>query len=361
MQLRSLARVSFLILPVFSSCPCLAQNLDHSTIELQKKSSYLSSEKLEGEISIKQNKAIFKVDPVTTSTVKTSVGKRSMIRKLSSKARSLANFVFDVRGFDWSKEAANAIQDANINGKDENAKEYLVRKSSDDLDLQTNVLVLQLALYIDTDQQKSKLAFTRLQQLVGMEHATDLYLSIKQLQCEDLDLSDPRLKFDFEQKGLIIKEILTKTAESDKVLKDVSKRLSKHNHRGKLIQTTAKVVYPILGIASFTPTLVAPVAEAALLSFMMATGGPEQDKLLKEIYLAKIMQSRCNLLNEKAHLIVETIDTAVLAKNKRLLTCAREMVKELTDTETATSIVGPFKNTACEVLPLQVAGEENRY
>jgi hypothetical protein len=302
------------------------------------------SPKLEGQVSVK-DKGIFQAQTLDAEVAEAVQKKNaSVLRKAGLKGKSLANFVFDLRGFDWSKEGANAIADKNIDPKNEAAKEYLIRKKCDEQEIQKTALMMQMAMYMDNDPKKANQALLALGKVIGTPQAEGIYGAIKLLQGEDLNIEDSRLELDFDQKRTAVGRILEKTANTDFVLTDVSKRLSKYNHRSKFIQISAKVVYSGLGLATFTPTLVAPIAEAALLSFMMASGGPEQDKLLKEIYLGKIMQSRCNVLNEKAHMVVESMDMALLSKNKRLLATTKALIKDLTDDETATSMLGPFKN-----------------
>lgn len=271
--------------------------------------------------------------------------KPSIVRSTLAKGKSLANFVCDLRGFDWSKEAANAISDTNIDPKNADAREYLLNANNDRAEYRKSVLIMQLALNIDRDTKKSQEAVTELSKLIGPQQAIETYKAIEQINCANVDLADPRLRLDFEQKQQTIKRILEQSSTTDPALLSTTKTLAKYNHRGKVIQATAKVVYSTMGVAAFTPTLVAPLAEATLLTFMMATGGPEQDKLLKEVYLAKILQSRCNLLSEKAHLVVDTMDMALLTNNKRLLVCTRVLLNELTDEKTTTSILGETTST----------------
>jgi hypothetical protein len=120
----------------------------------------------------------------------------------------------------------------------------------------------------------------------------------------------------------------------------MTKRLHKYNHRNKYLQVTAKALYATMGVAAFTPTLAAPIAETTLLTFMMVTGGPEQDKLLKEVYLSKCLQSRANFLNEEAHLAVDCYDTAVLTKNERLLACSKDLIRQMTTEKAMAAFLG---------------------
>jgi hypothetical protein len=85
----------------------------------------------------------------------------------------------------------------------------------------------------------------------------------------------------------------------------------------------------MLGAASMTPTFVGPAAKTALVAFVMATGGPEQCKLLKELYLDKRLESRWKVLNEEAHMAVENYQLAVLTKNPTLLCYSESIVGQM--------------------------------
>jgi len=92
--------------------------------------------------------------------------------------------------------------------------------------------------------------------------------------------------------------------------------------------------------------LAAPIAETTLLTFMTVTGGPEQDKLLKEVYLSKCLQSRANLINEKAHLAVDCYDMAVLTKNAPLLSCTKDLIRQMTNEKAMLAFLDAGAGTA---------------
>jgi hypothetical protein len=72
----------------------------------------------------------------------------------------------------------------------------------------------------------------------------------------------------------------------------------------------------------------------------MATGGPEQCKLLKELYLDKRFESRWKVLNEEAHLAVDNYQVAVLTRNPVLLACAESVVCQMSSPDTVTRVFG---------------------
>ena len=74
----------------------------------------------------------------------------------------------------------------------------------------------------------------------------------------------------------------------------------------------------------------------------MATGGPEQAKLLKELYLDKRFESRWKVLNEEAHLAVENYQVAILTHNPVLLAYSESVVSQMTSSETVNQVFGRY-------------------
>jgi hypothetical protein len=114
----------------------------------------------------------------------------------------------------------------------------------------------------------------------------------------------------------------------------------KYNHKSKFAMVTSHIVETTLGAASLTPTFVGPAAKVALLSFVMATGGPESCKLTKELYLDKRLESRWKVVNEEAHLALDNYHIAVLTKNPVLLAFSESLVGEMSGVDTVPAILG---------------------
>jgi hypothetical protein len=302
-------------------------------------SKYVST--LQGTVSTVEDPSAFGVVNKSLESHVSKKLKHGPTRALVAGTKSLGNFVLDLRGFDWSIQGADAILDQAKHEKSAFAKEYLLRQEHDARELAATRSVLQLAAVLDRDSTKADKALANLQTIVGKENAELVQNRLRAMYTNDELITErEHLIFDIDQKNEKLKNVLSAAASQDEVLKGATKRLEKFNHRSKFMQYTAKVVYTSLGIASFSPTLVAPIAGASLLAFMMATGGPEQDKLLKEIYLGKIMQSRCDVLNEKAHLVTEGLDLALLTNNKRLYACTKELLATMSNTNQASAFLG---------------------
>jgi hypothetical protein len=153
---------------------------------------------------------------------------------------------------------------------------------------------------------------------------------LKQLSSDQtnatLDVSGEAASWTVDEQQEKFKLIVESTIEQDPQIRDILIRLHKFNGRSTFMRVTAKLVYTSLGLASFAPSFIAPVAEVSLLAFMTATGGPEQDKLLREMYLYKCLESRYKTIHEEAHLAVNNAQVAALTGNKPLAMCSMELV-----------------------------------
>jgi hypothetical protein len=240
-----------------------------------------------------------------------------------------------LRGFGFSKEGADAILDEKIDAKNESAREYLMRRELDGKELVLSSAILKL---VDGRRPNCPKAATRkiaarqvIDAILPEEEAIDIYCRLFDLQSGPVLPLAGAQSWDLDDRDLKQSQIFETAVDHDPVIKDLKERLHKYNSRSKLLQASAKVVYSTLGLASFTPTLVAPIAETSLLTFMYATGGPEQDKLLKEVYLGKCLESRYRLILQKTSLITDSYNRAVLTQNSTLMQCTKELLHSMTD------------------------------
>lgn len=273
---------------------------------------------------------------------------KSIVHFAASSTVSLANFLLDLRGFDWSKEGADVTLDEHVKAKGDSAKEYLHRRRADQLQLQALSSVMQLAEGIgskESPETKAEIenATSSLRECVGTEEADNIVRTLTDKAREPGSLRTA--KWNLQVRNEKMKQILESTAQSDPVIADLKRRLSKYNHRSKFMQISAKVVYSATGIASFSPTLIAPIAETAFLAFMMASGGPEQDKLLKELYLAKCLESRVQLVNEEAHLLVDSYQAGVTTSNPLLEACSESLLARMSSPEVCDNVFAGHSTT----------------
>jgi hypothetical protein len=90
-----------------------------------------------------------------------------------------------------------------------------------------------------------------------------------------------------------------------------------------------------------SPTFVAPAAQVAWTTFVMVNGGPEEAKLLKEIYLDRRFESRWKMFNQEAGQAVTSYNTAMMTKNATLATVSQLLLDNMSTIPT-----GPTESVA---------------
>src|SRR5205085_1048957 len=105
--------------------------------------------------------------------------------------------------------------------------------------------------------------------------------------------------------------------------------LHKYNHMSRAKRAAGHVMETALGAAALAPNVIGSGAQVGLMFFEMATGGPEDTKLLKELYLNKRFDSRFSTINEETHLALNNYQLAVLTHNPVLLAYSQYWLQQL--------------------------------
>jgi len=92
-------------------------------------------------------------------------------------------------------------------------------------------------------------------------------------------------------------------------------------------------------VATLIPNVLAPASQGCLMTYEMANGGTEESKLIKELYLEKRLQSRCQSLVEEAHLAIDAYESAMTTHNYSLAALSRAIMNDLGDANTTASVL----------------------
>ncbi|MBX9725209.1 MAG: hypothetical protein K2X81_27645 [Candidatus Obscuribacterales bacterium] len=262
--------------------------------------------------------------------------KRSnVVKKGSSRARSLVNFMFDTRGSDWSKEGADLAIGKKSDISSDTTGLYEDQLHRDNLHWQVISLIAKIGSALGSDTKLDSddnliQSVSLLRTLIG-EAETDRIMEwltgdeTKNLKGEipltaRLDL--PTL--------LYLQDSMSSIAlERDSVTADIKSELLPYGNKCKSRRVATKVVYSALGIATFIPNWIAPVAETSFLAAMMANGGPEQDKLLKELYYAKRLERRYDLIQKELNLALNCRAISVATDNAPLYHFSKRLTEYL--------------------------------
>jgi hypothetical protein len=248
------------------------------------------------------------------------------IHRLIASSKDLAELATAYKGFEQSSEAADVILEEKVKLKSRASATYARQKQLDDIQLKVVTALMQIATgYGVKDKTEGdgivKEGVEQLAELVGQSEA-EKSAQVVADWChaqQQLPFPDCRPLHGPLQVKAECDKALARAMQNDPTCDAIKDALHKYNGRSKLARTTAKVLNTSLSIAAFSPTFVSPAAQVAWGAYIMTQGGPEEAKLIKEVYLAKRFESRWHMLNEEASLAVNGYNAAVYAQNPGLL------------------------------------------
>jgi hypothetical protein len=258
--------------------------------------------------------------------------------RVVSRSKSMLQYATSYQGFESSSEAADVILEEKLKLKSGSAVEFVRQRQKDAAHLQLVCAVMEIATGLGlADTEKRELAVQSGMQamipLVGEEEAQKCLHSLtawsKQVKiAEDAFAREHWDVLRLRQKS---QEVLANSLAEDDVVKSIETRLHKFNHHSNFSRVTSKFVNTTLSIIAFSPTMASPAAQAAQFVYVACTGGPEEKKLLKEVYLDRCFESRFDRLSQESMLVMNSYNDAVLTHNPILFSFTQAMIDGMTN------------------------------
>src|SRR5262249_21774205 len=140
-------------------------------------------------------------------------------------------------------------------------------------------------------------------------------------------------------------------------------RVKKFDH-GKLANFTASIVEANLSamtIVSGNP-FASLAAEGANTAFVMSTGGPEENKILKELYYGRCLEIRRKRISDETHLALTNYEKAMLLHNSTLLAMSEIVLAELVGSEKIPEVLDrdPINDFAASNAPIELAHKDSK-
>lgn len=268
-------------------------------------------------------------------------------QKVLAETKDAMDYLIPYRGFGPSSEAGDIILDEKVKLKSRASAEYARQKHIDEKHLQIVTSMSQIAMGLGmSDQERGEnvtaSGIKALKNLVGDEEAEKTVDMLNEWSKNVVvpDSVYAQGVWDVNQRQEKIKYVMETALDSDVVIQEVKRRLHKYNQRSKGAMIASHVVETTLGAASLTPTFIGPAAKVALLAFVMATGGPESCKLMKELYLDKRFESRAKIVAEETHMALDNYHVALLTRNPCLLALSESLVGEMTGPDSLKQVLG---------------------
>jgi hypothetical protein len=266
----------------------------------------------------------------------------SFKRRLMERSHDMLNYAVLFKGVSPSSEAGDVILSEKSKLKSLAAAKFMKQKLSDNLELRTTSALMQIAMGIgnpnrEEGETQASEAVTELAELVGKDEADKTVATLNQLSHEDATAVPMLVKplWTVSEAKHRVDEVVASAVVTDPVVQDIREEVHHFNQHADGTLAAHRVARTTLSLASMTPNFVGPAAQVILFSYLTATGGTEQEKILRELYIDKRMSSRANLLNEEAHMAIHNYQIGALTQNRLLMTCSQSLVKQLVGAETA--------------------------
>lgn len=284
----------------------------------------------------------------------------SIPMKVLAAAGNQLNFAVPNRGFNPSIEAGNVVTGENLKVKSLAAAELARQKQVDETHVKVVASVMQLAMGMGmADRAKGQIKidqeYNTLRGLVGEEQANKTMNSLLQWSTQ------PHVKaqeaafnkdvWDIHEQRDKKLAIMTTALNSDPVVADVLGRIHKYSHKSKFARVSSRVVQTTLSTIALGPDFVGAGGKIALSVFVGATGGPEQDKMMKELYLGERLDSRSNVLNSEIQLAMENYQIGKLTHNAVLMAAAEAIIQQMAGPEVLPEVFGRSTETSSNTLP----------
>lgn len=266
--------------------------------------------------------------------------------RISAQAKDGADFLFSYRGFGPSSEAGDIITGEKLKLKSRASAEYARQKHIDELHTRIVSSVMQIAMGLGmSDQARGQttvnIGVNSLRSLVGDDQASETMQMLsgwsKQLIVPDEIFKQPA--WDVERRCQMSSAVVKTALARDPVVVEIQKHLHKYNQLSKLARASGRVVETTLGVASRAPVL-HHVGTPALVAFVTATGGPEQAKIMKELYLDRRYASRLQVVSDETHQALDNYQVAVLTYNPVLLACSEAIISDMAGHEIVPKLFG---------------------
>jgi hypothetical protein len=270
-------------------------------------------------------------------------------RRFGERTHDMINFCILIKGVSPSSEGGDIILGEKSKLKGLASAVYLRQKTSDEAELQLTSATIQLAGGLgnpDTAEGQAQISesMQEITKLAGKEAADKALSQLKQWQTADAGTTLPVVNkplWTVAEVKTHIDEALAASLGNDAVMTDIKDAIHHFNHHSDNVMAAHRVARTALCLASLTPDFVGPAAQVVLFTYITITGGTEQEKILRELYIDKRLTSRVDLLGEQAHLAIYSYQLAALTQNSLLMNCSKQLLTRLCGTDTANRLLSP--------------------
>lgn len=239
------------------------------------------------------------------------------------------NAVFMFKGVSQSSQAGDVILGEKLKLNSLGAAKLSIRKIEDDIETKLLTKILDLAAAVgQRDQSAIDEATTELKSFAGEDETKELINVLNGIGEQDL-IENSDFSIRSTKSSELSKRVnlaVQAAALSDDVVEEIKSDLHKYNRHRPGVMALHRIARTTLSVISLTPNFVGPASQAVLFGYVMASGGTETSKVLKEVYMGKRLEVRAATLREEIHTLFNAYQSAVANKNAVLAGTSRELL-----------------------------------
>lgn len=258
-------------------------------------------------------------------------------------SKNFLHYLLNYRGVGPSSSGANALMERKINSSSTLAAELKWEKAVDEKYVSTVNACAELADALDREDaaerdQALADATANLNVLVGEEEAAKLVTKFKNLKATLPNTIPNAGSLGVAAERARIRTLEEAVIKQDPILSTTTQKLAKYTVTTKTEVVTG-AIQSALGVAGLAPSLIGPCAQLVKTAFILSTGGSEENKLYKEVFLFKRIEVRARTISQLSSTAVRSYHMACLTKRPLLAAYSQSLMSKMTDKDTVERIV----------------------
>lgn len=276
-------------------------------------------------------------------------------------SKNFIHYLLNYRGVGPSSAGANALMERNLSTSSVLAAELKWEKAVDEKYVSTVNACAELADAMDREdaqEREQAIADARanLEYLVGAAEAAKVVDKFQALRNVMPKVTPHAGNLGVAAERARIKTLEEAIIKQDPILSETAEKLNKYAVK-KRTEVLTGAIQSALGVAGLAPSLIGPCAQLVKTAFILSTGGSEENKLYKEVFLFKRIEVRARTISQLSNTAVRSYHMACLTNRPFLAAYAQSLMSKMTDKDTVEKIVSGNIDTrvAAPALEIKVA------
>lgn len=258
-------------------------------------------------------------------------------------SKNFIHYLLNYRGVGPSSAGANALMERNLSTSSVLAAELKWEKAVDEKYVSTVNACAELADAMDREdaqERESAIADAKanLEYLLGADEATKVVDKFQALRNVMPKVTPHAGNLGVAAERARIKTLEEAIIKQDPILSETAEKLNKYAVK-KRTEVLTGAIQSALGVAGLAPSLIGPCAQLVKTAFILSTGGSEENKLYKEVFLFKRIEVRARTISQLSNTAVRSYHMACLTNRPFLAAYAQSLMSKMTDKETVEKVV----------------------